>query len=263
MPHFLFVPALVGITATLFAQSSAPSTSELVEGSASTPCILTGRVVTAAEGNALKSARVVLIPEHFGSPNQIYAITSDGDGRFTLKDIPPGRYQFFATHTGFVEHHYKAGTTDTGPLLSLTPGAKITDVLFHLIAAGVISGRVSNEDDEAMQEAEVIALRRLSEEEIEDEAYGPRKSQLDPVASAQTDDRGQYRIFGLKPGEYYIRAEDSFQPSGQVMRADDGLRDWLGREYGYVYYPGVTQVSQAQVVPIKPGEEVQDDLAPN
>ncbi|MFI5069820.1 MAG: collagen binding domain-containing protein, partial [Terriglobales bacterium] len=34
----------------------------------------------------------------------------------------------------------------------------------------------------------------------------------------------------------------------------------LGSEYSSVYYPGVTQASQAQVIPIKAGEEVQADV---
>jgi len=125
-------------------------------------------VVTAAEGSPLKSARVSLIPEHSRSHNQIYATSSDSDGHFTLKDVPPGRYRFFAAHAGFVEQHYKAGIHDTGPLFSLRSGEKVSDVLFRLVTAAVITGRVSNEDGDSMQRVEVVALRRPTEEEIED-----------------------------------------------------------------------------------------------
>ena len=82
-----------------------------------------------------------------------------------------------------------------------------------------------------------------------------------PVASVQTDDRGQYRIFGLKPGDYYIRAENSFDPDNNI-RVDESF--WVqqieGSEYAPAYYPGVTQSSQAQVVPVKAGDEVQADV---
>jgi hypothetical protein len=61
---------------------------------------------------------------------------------------------------------------------------------------------VSNEEGDPMQRVEVIALRRPSEEEVEDEDVRPRKIRMQRVASAESDDRGQYRIFGLKPGEY-------------------------------------------------------------
>ena len=219
-------------------------------------------MVTAAEGNPLKSARVYLIPEHSRSHNQIYATSSDSDGHFTVKDIPPGRYRFFAAHAGFVEQRYKAGINDTGPLFSLRHGEKVSDVLFSLVMAAVIAGRVSNEEGEPMQRVELVALRRPSEEEIEDiDTSRLRKIQMESVASAESDDRGQYRIFGLKPGEYLIKAEDSFQPS-RSGPVDESywVKQSLGSEFGCVYYPGVTQMSQAQVIPIKAGEEAQADI---
>lgn len=264
MPRFLFVPAVLSIAATLLAQSSAPSDSKPTEDPASGPCTVTGRVVSAAEGNPLKSARVSLIPEHSRSYNEIYATSSDNDGHFTLRDIPPGLYRFFAAHAGFVEQHYKAGINDTGPLFSLKSGEKVSNILFRLVTASVIAGRVMNEDGDPMQRVEVVALRRPSEEEIEDvDAPRQHKIQLEPVGSAGTDDRGQYRIFGLKPGEYFVRASDSFLPAGGSVPVDesDWVKEWLGSDYALAYYPGVTQVSQAQVVPIKAGEEAQADIS--
>ncbi len=263
MRRFLFVPAVLGITAALLAQSSVPSDSKLTEDPTSAPCAVTGRVVTATEGNPLKSARVSLIPEHTRSHNQVYATSSDADGHFILKDVPPGRYRFLAAHAGFVEQHYKAGINDTGPLFSLRSGEKVSNVLFRLVTAAVITGRVSNEDGDPMQRVEVVALRRPTEEEIEDiDAPRMHKIQMEPIASAESDDRGQYRIFGLKPGEYFVKAEDSFRPPGGSVPVDENywLTESLGSEYGSVYYPGATQVSQAQVVPIKAGEEAQADI---
>ena len=263
MRRFLFVPAVLCIAAALLAQSSVPSDNKPTEDPTSAPCTVTGRVITAAEGNPLKSARVSLIPEHSRSHNQIYATSSDSDGHFALKDIPPGRYRFFAAHAGFVEQHYKAGINGTGPLFSLTSGEKVSDVLFRLVTAAVIAGRVSNEDGDPMQRVEVVALHRPSEEEIEDiDAPRLHKIQMEPVASAESDDRGQYRIFGLRPGEYFIKAEDSFLPPGRSIPVDESywVKQSLGSEFASVYYPGVTQVSQAQVIPIKAGEEAQADI---
>jgi hypothetical protein len=85
---------------------------------------------------------------------------------------------------------------------------------------------------------------------------------MQSVGAAESDDRGQYRIFGLKPGEYFVKAEDSSRPIGRAVEQDESF--WLklsyGSEYAPVYYPGVTQVSQAQVVPIKAGEEAGADI---
>lgn len=265
MRPVVFVLEVVAITVTSLAQSSVPRTDKVGDNSISAPCSVTGRVVAAADGNPLKSARVVLIPEHSRSDHQIYATSSDVDGRFTIKDVPSGSYKFFASHSGFVDQHYKAGANDTGPLFSLHPGEKVSDVLFRLIAASVIMGRITNEDGDGMQRVQVVALRRPTQEETEDEEELPRrhKMQMQPVASAQSDDRGQYRIFGLKPGEYYIRAEDSPQPPVGSIPVEEGfwVNQSLGSEYASLYCPGVAQVSQAQVIPIKAGEEVQADVA--
>ncbi|HYL12056.1 MAG TPA: carboxypeptidase regulatory-like domain-containing protein [Terriglobales bacterium] len=263
MGRLLLAPALLAVGLSLLAQTSVSSPDKKADEHPASPCLVAGRVVTAAEGNPLKSARVALVPERSRSDTRIYAATSDGDGLFVLKDVAPGRYQFFATHTGFVDQQYQATGSDGGALLALKPGQKISDVLFRMTLAAVISGRVNNEDGEAMVRARVEALRRPTEEETEEEnPFASRKQRLLPLASAQTDDRGQYRIFGLKPGDYYLRATDSFEPdNGMSIGQDYWVRQYLGTEYAPVYYPGVAQVGQAEALSLKPGSEVQADFS--
>jgi hypothetical protein len=113
-----------------------------------------------------------------------------------------------------------------------------------------------------MVSAQVVALQRPSDEELEDEGRSAsRKWRLQPVSSAQTDDRGQYRIFGLNPGEYYLKAVDSSEPDpNTLVHEASWIRDLLGSEYAPAYYPGVAQASQAQVVSVKAGDEVQADI---
>jgi hypothetical protein len=52
------------------------------------------------------------------------------------------------------------------------------------------------------------------------------------------DDRGQYRLFGLLPGDYYIQTAD--------MKSGDAY-----------YYPGTFDVSKAESVHVGAGEEIQ------
>ena len=262
MRCFLFGPAAIVIAVALVAQTPTSSDNKLAADPSATLCVVAGRVVAAADGNPLKSARVALIPDHSRGHERVYAATSDDDGHFTIKDIPPGRYRFFASRPGFVEQHYKAGTNDTGPLFSLHSGQKVDDVLFRLILASVITGRVTNQDGEGMQHVSVVALRRPTEDEAEDIALRVHKTQMEPVRSAESDDRGQYRIYGLKPGEYFVRAEDNSEPSSGPAPIDESfwLKQSLGSDYAPVYFPGAAQASQAQVIPIKAGEEIQADI---
>jgi hypothetical protein len=193
----------------------------------------------------------------------MYAATSDNDGRFLLKDVAPGRYELFATHAGFVDQQYESMGTDGGAILALKPGQTVADVLFRMTTAAVVTGRVTNEDGEAMARVQVVALSRpTEEEEEEDDRSKSRKPELRPVSTAQTDDRGLYRIFALKPGEYYIRATDSSEPDRNIsVDQSFWVKEFLGSEYAPVYYPGVLQVGQAQVVSVRPGDEIQADVS--
>jgi len=123
--------------------------------------------------------------------------------------------------------------------------------------AAVIIGRVNDEDGEPMALIQVVALRRPTDEEIDDrEGLPSRAQELRPAGMAQTDDRGQYRIFGLKPGEFYIKAVDQYEPMFHIIISSEWeVHDALGSQYAPVYYPGVTQISQAEAVPVTPGEE--------
>ena len=226
-------------------------------------CVVAGRVVTAAEGSPLKSARVYLNPENYRSEKQNYSATSDGDGRFLIKDVVPGRHQFFATRPGFVSQQYQSQGMGDGAVLGLKAGQKISDVLFRMTMSAVISGRVNNEDGEAMLGIQITALRMPNEEELEDDQqWGSRRPSAVPVGAARTDDRGQYRIFGLKPSEYYVRASDWAGWDPGIAMAEDF---WAGRsegsEYAPVYFPGVTQLGQAQMVSLRAGEEAQADFS--
>ena len=262
MRRFLLAPATAALTLGLVAQTSPPPDQRAETANA--PCTVAGRVVTAAGGEPLKSARVALVPEHSSSSRpHMYATISDIDGAFVLKDVAPGRYQFFSTRTGFVDQQYQSEDPDSGAVLALRPGQKIGEVLFRMIMAAAVTGRVTDENGEPMAGVQVSASRRLSEDEIEEEAfYASKKQRLTTAGAAQTDDRGHYRLFGLRPGGYYIRASDSPEFGfGGFQWRDMQIRETLGTAYAPLYYPGVLHLDQAQVIPLRAGDEAQADFS--
>jgi hypothetical protein len=250
------------VATAFFAQTAAPQ-SPRPQDKPPALCTVVGRVVAAADGAPLKSARVALVPERHDRHSRIYASVSDGEGRFVLKDVEPGRYDFFANRVGFVDQHYQSQGTDSGgAVLTLREGQKVTDALFRLTVAAVITGRILDEDDQPMPGVRVSALRRATDDDTEDEnPFSTRKRDLLPVAGADTDDRGQYRIFGLRPGEYYVKANDSLEPVASLAENDLNIRESLGTGYAALYYPGVPQLDQAQIVSIRAGEESQADFS--
>jgi hypothetical protein len=226
-------------------------------------CTVSGRVVTAAEGAPIKSARLVLVQENAKNRPEIFGALTDGEGHFQIKDVPPGRYRFSASRTGFVAQQYQAKGTSQGAVLSLGPGQQIDDTLFRLVRAGVVSGRGIDEAGEPLANVWVSALRRPTEEEREDWSKGQKQHQFVKASGARTDDRGEYRIFGLKPGDYYLKASES-PDLDQVGNIDGSDNYFLLRqivtEYAPLYYPGVLQISDAQAIPLRAGEEVRADF---
>jgi protocatechuate 3,4-dioxygenase beta subunit len=254
--------ALVAHAAAILLLVQSPASASKPADKAPPPCIVSGRVVTAAEGTPVASSRVALIPEHERRESQVYAAVSDSSGQFTISDVPAGRYQFLATHTGYVDQHYQSTGGDTGAILALQAGQEVKDVLFRMTLAAVFTGRVNDEDGDPMALMQVVALRRPTDEETDDQDDSRSTGQeLLPAGIAQSDDRGQYRIFGLKAGEYYIRAVDDYEPMNHVIIGSEWeVRRALGSQYAPVYYPGVTQIGQAKLLLISPGEEAQVDL---
>lgn len=230
-------------------------------------CMVSGRVVSAADGVPLRSARVGLIQADSKERPQVYADTTDSEGRFELKKVVAGRYTFFASHAGYLEQSYQAKGTERreGALLSLLSGQEVTDVLFRLKSAGVITGRVVDNAGEPMIGVNVAVLRKPSEEDRE--LFGPRakKVEMTTTAVVQTDDRGEYRIHGIRPGEYYVKAmevgSDRFTGQMAEMVQERTLLQVLGSQFAPMYFPGVLQLDQAQAVVLQAGEEVQADFA--
>src|SRR5436309_2363504 len=200
-----FLPVMFAVALSLLAQTPVPSPDKKAEEHPASPCRVGGRVVTAAEGSPLKSARVALVPEDSRSDTLIYGATSDSDGHFLLKEVVPGRYRFFATRAGFVDQQYQSQGTDAGAVLALKPGQKISDVLFRMTAAAVITGRVNNEDGEPMIRGQVIgpggpaknALVILEQPGVDD--FGSSRQ-------SRTDEKGIFKLKGIPPGSYVIVA---------------------------------------------------------
>src|ERR1035437_6769064 len=71
------------------------------------PCRVSGRVVSALDGAALKSSRVTLIQEGVKSHPKVFGTTTDSDWLFEIKNVTAGRYNFIALHVGYVDRQYK------------------------------------------------------------------------------------------------------------------------------------------------------------
>jgi hypothetical protein len=133
----------------------------------------------------------------------------------------------------------------------LTDGQQIANVDMKLPRGAVITGRVADEDGESFARAVVTVMRYQ---------YVRGERQLMPAGVDQTDDRGQYRIFGLSPGEYYVTATAGGVVE-QIMRNVLETTTPTGdpsENVGYAptYYPGVINPPDATWLKVGTGQEV-------
>jgi hypothetical protein len=204
-----------------------------------------GRVINGATGAALRGADVSLSGDVFRQAQ------ADDDGRFEMSGLPAGRYTIRATKAGYATPGSTLITVDPGRAFTLADGQTLVrDVT--LFSGGVISGRISDEFGDPVTGLEM---------RVERYTWGPAGRQLSTASTGgvfipsgvRTNDLGEFRVFGLAPGDYVISTR-SQQFGAPLTRGTAGARD---RSEGYppTFYPGVTRPAEAQAVRVRAGQE--------
>lgn len=164
--------------------------------------VLTGTVVRADTNAPIGGARVVAA--RVGGPLEEYrTATTDNAGRFAMRDLGAGSYRVFADHDNYLQGEYGrrlAGATGTS--IALIDGQTAPPIVVPMTAPGAIAGRVLDRGRPARR----IWLRALKASYID----GRRSMRV--ITWAQSDDRGEFRLFGLQPGLYYVSATPFARP---------------------------------------------------
>lgn len=200
-------------------------------------CTVQGVVVKTESGEPLKKAVVTLHED--GANNQGSSAATDATGRFEIK-AGPGRYHMWAWRNGYVQQYYGERTPGgAGTTLSLGAGQKVSDIMFRLIPAAAITGHVYDEDGEPVARAQVSALGYSY-------SYPEGQRELADHGYVQTNDLGEFRIYGLAPGQYYVRASYNAERYG-LNPAPGG--------YLPIFYPGTADVGTAAPIVLRSGGE--------
>jgi hypothetical protein len=202
--------------------------------------VIRGRVTSLGTGKPLRRAQLRLSAEndYLGTPR---TASTSNDGRYELRDVPPGRYTLRVQRSGYLTLTYGQRRPGEQPrLLELGDEESIEKVDFALPRMGVISGRVLDELGEPFAGVTVAALQAR---------YVDGRRRLVPIgAQARTDTTGEYRLLSLAPGDYVVMGS-----THETWPLDTDPRQVFG--YAPSYFPGTSVSAMAQRVKLGVGEE--------
>lgn len=181
---------------------------------------VTGRVLNGVTGEPVKKAELALRNQTNPSAPADSATTGE-TGAFSFRVTEGGRYQLVVQRNGFVQ---------ASKVLAITSGQNEAGLTIRLTPEGIVAGKVIDAEGDPVPGAMVHAIRFPSTRTA---------NRYSIVATTSTNDLGEYRIFDLPPGSYYL---------GAVRRTQTDVVA--------VYYPGTQQVGQAVSVDVPAGGEL-------
>ena len=161
---------------------------------------------------------------------------ADASGRFVFTDVAAGPYTLGARRDGFVTMAYGATRADRpGMIVVVAAAQQVSGLSIVLPRVASITGVVTTPDGTPAHLVRVTAISATT-----------ARGGWQPVTwgSTATNAQGEYRLDGLPPGEYRIRASVPYQDSSgkaAPLRA--------------VFYPDAVDEADAAVVAVASGED--------
>jgi protocatechuate 3,4-dioxygenase beta subunit len=266
-----------GVTATLcllpFVLSAAQQR-DTAPAPARGTATLSGTVITTAASSLPVRRALVSLTSTDAVPGDRQVLTDD-NGAFAFSELPAGRYMLTATKPGMVPAAYGAKRPGRpGSAIQIADGQQRGDVRLPMLSGAVLAGTVRDPAGRPVPDARVHVLRygygyQTGERELQSASPGLGES---------TDDRGQYRVFGLPPGEYAVAVTVGPIGSGGTAAHQTSAADvqWATRQmsasgrsnappappaagpdvdYVPVFHPGTWNQTGAALVKLDAGQE--------
>jgi hypothetical protein len=198
-----------------------------------------GHVFAADSGQPLRKAQVRIFAAEIRE-NRL--ATTDAEGKFEFKEVRAGRYTIAVSKGSYVGLSYgQQRPLDAPKPLQILDNQTVEKVDFMLPRGSVITGRIVDEFGEPMSDVQIAPQHYQT-------VQGQRR--LVPAGrQASTDDMGEFRLFGIPPGQYYLTATwRSIDPAN----ADDRTA------YAPMYFPGTDNPAQAQRITLAVGQQISD-----
>jgi protocatechuate 3,4-dioxygenase beta subunit len=201
---------------------------------------------------------------------------SGSDGTFKFSGVIPGDYQIVLSHPRYLKTLFirGMGSSNAGPLphtvIRISAGDTVSNLRIKLTPGATVSGRLIDQDGKPFRGAVTAVVPATSSSFNE--------GILAALQSAAANDLGEYRLEGLPPGPYFLRAGRVSGPDrlffGDVpllprVMSDGSIQDTLTRraynrkcdavpgDIADVYYPGTFVADEAAVLDVTAGENKQ------
>ena len=196
--------------------------------------VVTGIVRRADSNQPIPEAQVAVVAEGQSIEQAMArAVLTDINGRFTVRTVEPGGYTVVVQAEGYLGATGEAdGAMRTTRSVYIPEGQQIDLGILRLVGGSTISGRIADPNGEPLAGATVEALRP---------SYIRGRLAFTHVKTITTDDLGQYRLYWLPPGAYYIRA--AFRPNA-------------GERYDRVFFPSIREEDAAPTVLVRSASEL-------
>ena len=159
---------------------------------------ISGRVIDAITGQPLARASVVINPTNFPNtpnpPDSARVEITDEQGLFAFAAVAPGKYVLSARHRGYLAQMYQQHENFMTAIV-VGPGLQSENLIFGLRPGASISGKVVDESDDSIRQAEVMLFQQMF--------VGGRHRTIQ-MRNARTNDEGHYQFGHLNPGTYFV-----------------------------------------------------------
>ena len=186
-----------------------------------------GSVINALTGEGLRKATVILRSTDT-EKGISYAEEADPNGHFRIDDVQPGEYTVTADRQGFFLQPDGAPGAPA-PQLKIAAGEQINNLVVKMAPTASINGRVVDQDGDPVRGAVVRAMQYV---------YVQGHRELRQTIQVLTKDKGDYRLFNLRPGRYFIQVV-SHGPAGAIA-----------------FFPATVDPSTATPVEVRSGNDL-------
>jgi Carboxypeptidase regulatory-like domain len=168
-------------------------------------------------------------------------MTTDADGRYKFASLAAGNYRVNILSPGYIVFG-NSELVRNGQQVTLKDGEAIERIDFTMTRGGVITGKVTSNTNRPLI-GEPITITAI------DEAGKQVQFNAPEGVGFRTDDRGNYRVYGLPPGKYLVSAG-----RGNAQGGPPGFT--ANRTYQRTFHPEASEESNAAPITVEAGKEV-------